>query len=406
MIPATLALDAASERIWDVLILGAGPAGSLAARQLALQGAKVLLVEKKSLPRDKVCGACLNGQALQILRAVGLGSLTHAEGGIPLDQLHLGHDHRSAGFPLAEGCALSRFRFDAALARAAIDAGANFLPETEARVEQAQASDSTRAARLTWRGRTTHAAARVVLATAGLGKSCLQGDSGFLTNVSRATRLGMGCELVEFPEFYRQHTIFMAVGRGGYVGMVRVENDRLNLAAAFDREWLKKLGSPALAAAAVVREAGFPDLDTEVLRLAVWHGTIGLTRTTKPLAAHRLFLLGDATGYVEPFTGEGMGWALTSAVAIQPLVAQAVANWQPTLIPQWANIHHRVVGRRQRLCRGLAFVLKHPSVAGLAFQLVARLPLLSRQLVRGVNASGHLQVMPIPITRPLSARWP
>ena len=42
-----------------------------------------------------------------------------------------------------------------------------------------------------------------------------------------------------------------------------------------------------------------------------WHGTPGLTRRTRPLARDRLFYLGDAAGYVEPFTGEGIAWALS-----------------------------------------------------------------------------------------------
>src|SRR5688572_33495727 len=47
--------------MWDAVVIGAGPAGSVAARQLALQGKRVLLVEKDKLPRDKVCGGCLGG---------------------------------------------------------------------------------------------------------------------------------------------------------------------------------------------------------------------------------------------------------------------------------------------------------------------------------------------------------
>ena len=42
---------------WDVVVIGAGPAGAIAARQIALAGARVLLVERKSFPRRKVCGA-------------------------------------------------------------------------------------------------------------------------------------------------------------------------------------------------------------------------------------------------------------------------------------------------------------------------------------------------------------
>ena len=56
--------DAADLTTWDGIVIGAGPAGAMAARQLALAGRRVLLVEKKRFPRWKICGACLNGQAL------------------------------------------------------------------------------------------------------------------------------------------------------------------------------------------------------------------------------------------------------------------------------------------------------------------------------------------------------
>ncbi|HEY2155642.1 MAG TPA: FAD-dependent monooxygenase, partial [Isosphaeraceae bacterium] len=57
---------------WDALVVGAGPAGSIAARELARFGARTLLVERAAFPRWKVCGACLNGHALASIREAGL----------------------------------------------------------------------------------------------------------------------------------------------------------------------------------------------------------------------------------------------------------------------------------------------------------------------------------------------
>ena len=67
-------------------------------------------------------------------------------------------------------------------------------------------------------------------------------------------------------------------------------------------------GSLADAATAVLREARFPAIPA--LAGAEWRGTPLLTRRESRLAANRLFLLGDAAGYAEPFTGEGMTWAV------------------------------------------------------------------------------------------------
>lgn len=80
MIEATGHFDAAGAATWDALVIGAGPAGALAARQLAQAGVRVLLVERNAFPRWKVCSACLNGQALSVLDAIGLEALVPSLG--------------------------------------------------------------------------------------------------------------------------------------------------------------------------------------------------------------------------------------------------------------------------------------------------------------------------------------
>src|SRR5262249_46303070 len=124
----TLHLEQAGGRCWEVVIIGAGPAGAMAAHQLAWMGKSVLLVDKAVFPRWKVCGCCLNTRALATLRATGLGPLTARCGAVPLQNLELAARNRRALLPLAGGVALSREAFDAALVRAAIEAGAAFLP--------------------------------------------------------------------------------------------------------------------------------------------------------------------------------------------------------------------------------------------------------------------------------------
>ena len=136
----------------------------------------------------------------------------------------------------------------------------------------------------------------------------------------------------------------MACGAGGYTGLVRLEDGRLDVAAAFDAAWVRAAGGPGRAAARLLREAGWPAPDR--LEALPWRGTPALTRRPRRVAAERLFVVGDAAGYVEPFTGEGMAWALASGAAVAPLAARAV-TWRPELARRWADLHSRVVGRRQ-----------------------------------------------------------
>jgi len=382
MIAATLDLDAAAAHPWDVAVLGAGPAGSLAARQLAAAGAGVLLVDRKDFPRAKVCGACLNGQALAVLGSVGLGGLVDRLGAIDLDTFELRLAGRRQRFPLPAGKALGRDRLDAALIEEAIAAGAHFLPGTLARVEVGGAE--TRAVRLTHPGRAATLSARVVLVASGLAGHCLDDEPGVQTRVAARSRIGAGCVVREFPGSYGVGTIHMAVGRSGYVGLVRVAGGVLNVAAAFDLGFVRQAAAPARAAAAVLAEAGFDPIPA--LANAPWQGTPGLTRRTRPVGGHRLLLLGDAAGYVEPFTGEGMAAAFTSAQAVVPLALRGTRAWEPGLTRAWARLHHRLIGRRQLICRGLAATARHPWVARGALAVVSYAPALARGMIQRLNA--------------------
>ena len=108
----------------------------------------------------------------------------------------------------------------------------------------------------------------------------------------------------------------MTIGRRGYVGITRVEGGKICLAAALDVDYVREAGMRK-AVLQILQDAGTPV--SKSLRQLSYHGTPPLTRHTPVLADERLFLLGDAAGYVEPFTGEGMAMAWTGAKQIVPI---------------------------------------------------------------------------------------
>jgi flavin-dependent dehydrogenase len=168
----------------------------------------------------------------------------------------------------------------------------------------------------------------------------------------------------------------MAVARHGYVGAVDVEDGRVNVAAALDSEFLKVHGEPSRAVAALLDDAGVV-FDAR-LESVDWGGTIPLTRHMRRPASRRLFVLGDAAGYVEPFTGEGMGWAMAGAEAVVPLASRAIGAWDGGLAREWIVIHTRRIRRAQRWCRVLARVLRTPALIGPLVTLLHRYPALAR----------------------------
>ncbi len=373
--------DGLIHRSWDVVVLGAGPAGSLAAHELARRGLAVLLVEKRAFPRWKVCGACFNGQAQAALSSAGLGDLIERQGGIPLREFRLGLGGAEAAFAMPAGHALSRVRFDQALVDAATRSGAVFLGETCARVGSAGCGCRRVCLR---RGRhEATVSAGVVVVAAGLANRCLEQEPTLQTEIRTDSRVGAGCVVSDGPDAYAAGTLFMAVGRHGYVGLVRVEGGTLNVAAAFDRPFLSDSAGPGPAARRVLAEAGFAPITS--LDSAAWQRTPALTRTSRPLAGRRWLLIGDAAGYVEPFTGEGMGWALSSASAVVPIVLQGLQGWDIGIEREWSRRHRRLIGDRQRFCRGLATVLRHPGAARTLHLAASRLPSLSRWMLNHLN---------------------
>lgn len=132
--------------LWDVVVIGAGVAGSVAAREAARAGHRVLLVDKRHFPRRKVCGACLNEVALDVLDQIGLREAIAALAGPRLTGFHLRCGSQSIRVPLPGGLAVSREILDATLIRAAIAEGVEFLPDVIARIEPDHAT--TRVVRL------------------------------------------------------------------------------------------------------------------------------------------------------------------------------------------------------------------------------------------------------------------
>lgn len=370
-----------SRRDWDAVVIGAGPAGSVISTLLARRGLAVLLVDKASFPRPKVCGGCLNPAALAALEAARLGHLPWELGALPLSHLRLSTGSRSAMIPLRGGAGVSRQALDAALARAALDAGATFVDGTRARA--ALVVGHRRPVHLSRGTNQMTVLAHVVVLASGIGPLPAEDADHLPSKVASATRIGAGAQIADAPAQVPPGVIVMVSGNGGYVGLVRVEGGALNVGAAFDGGFVQRTGGLGEAAATLVQSTSAP-LAT-LLRSLRWRGTPPLTFRRQGLARERLFVLGDAGGYVEPFTGEGMAWALTGAIALAPLAAAAATHWDEHLGRAWECEYARLVRLRQRLCHVVAAGLRRPTLTAAAVHLLRAIPQLAAPAVRAIN---------------------
>ncbi len=158
----------------------------------------------------------------------------------------------------------------------------------------------------------------------------------------------------------------MAVGKDGYVGMAPVEKGMINIAAAIDSVALQRSESIPALLASILHQCRLPV--PEGWYEVDWHATPALTRQRRIVAGERLLLLGDAAGYIEPFTGEGMAWALQTAHLSATVVEKGCHQWSPSLAGQWQQTFEREVRSRQWICRGLSQLLRYPRFADIVLR--------------------------------------
>ena len=226
---------------WDVAVIGAGPAGGVAAALLSASGKRVILIEKSNWPREKVCGGCVNAEAVQILNQIGLGSCL--EIGQPIDRAVWRVRHKSIEIA-AGGVAMLRSDFDAGLVRCAVERGCTFLPRTTAKILTVDSHDY-RSLRLQSGDHVRNIRAKVILSCDGIAGTCAESESWAAWHVHPRAWMGVSatCAANEFE--CRVGAINMYIGLRGYVGAVHLPGGQLHLAAAIDPNVCQQVGGPA-----------------------------------------------------------------------------------------------------------------------------------------------------------------
>ena len=373
---------------WDAIIVGAGVTGGALACLLARAGRRTLLLDRAAFPREKVCGGCLSPAARDLITQLGLSEALAAATPRPLRQteLHLASAHLTLPHG---GVAVARRALDSALADQARAQGAVFLDRATARL--GPLLGGFREVQLD--GPTTQQTvrARIVLACDGLTGRLLETEPTMAWTIAPRSRMGVQALLPAEAFDIPADTIVMHVGRGGYVGLVRLTPNRIDLAAALDPARCRTLGGPLALVRRILWQCGVatPLADVPL------HGTGLLTRQRRLLGKDRVLAVGDACGYVEPFTGEGMKWGLASAGAVAALVAEGPDPWCENLPQRWRYMHDAMLKRPMRRCRALTWALRHPQALALGLGAVRVLPALAARASNALNAP-----LTIPATPP------
>ncbi len=377
---------------WEVVVIGAGIAGCVAAMLLARRGFSVLLVEAKRFPRDKVCGCCLNQRGLNVLDRCDLLPRVEQLGGQSLRQLQLCLREEHFRWAMPEMLATSRKSLDQCLANAATESGAVFMQGTKAVVEPKRLGErsldsKSRSVILKCDdGHQANVSAQLVVVADGLTQSSLSMLDEFSATVSQRSYIGVQ-RMLSLAELdgtiqarLREGVLTMALTTSGYAGVALVDEGRVDIAAAIDPKSLTKSFRPGDSVSKIFDECGL--LMNCNSGENEWLATPMLTRSSTRCGSESILVLGDSLGYVEPFTGEGMSWALSSAEEIVPFAVAAISHWSSDILTNWERTLRRKVFRNQWMCKATTGLIRYPKSAGWVARTCNRLPRLRSQAMK------------------------
>ncbi len=382
-------LDSIAAARWDVIIVGAGPAGSAAACSSAARGLRTLIVDKAVFPRHKVCGGCVSPSGLRALDALGVGPAVRQRG-VPIDRFALHARGWRCAVPLdGRGIAIGREVLDEILLTRAQEVGAVQAQECSAGLMHSGPEGVE--VMLSRKGERAVARAAIVVASDGLAGSFLPKGQGWEPRIARRSRFGVGARIApedagELDSLLVAGQITMLCGNDGYLGLMKLADGSIDAAAALDPETTKRRGGPGPALASIVAESG--RLARAEPLCAQWRGTPLLTRSRR-VEAPGVFVAGDAAGYVEPFTGEGISWALRAGDALGEHVEAAAAHRYRA--GSWSGALRGLTSGRRASCRLLTLAIRSPrlvSGAAALMEIAPQFAALARRSFAGPWNSG------------------
>jgi geranylgeranyl reductase family protein len=288
---------------FDVAVVGGGPSGSTCAAFCAAGGLRTLLLERETFPREKVCGDCLNPAAWPVLERLGVAEAVCALPSSRLREVEFADSRgRSLCVPLPPGprgeTGIRRSLLDALL----LDAARSHGVEVRERATVEQITRDRNGWRVEAGGRAYSAS---VLVAADGRNSTVARLLGLLPRASR-DRIALQAHFAAEQE--HEGRVVMRFLPWGYSGLAPVGEGLLNLCLV-----ARPRDIDALKAWALGHFSLGPD--------QTWRTVTPLTRSPLRPAGDGLLLVGDAARVVEPFTGEGIFYALaTGELAARHLI--------------------------------------------------------------------------------------
>ena len=370
----------------DVLVVGAGPAGSLAAWSLASRGVRVMLVDREQFPRHKLCGDTLNPGAVGLLRSLPLGD-SPLEGALPLAGMLVTGPHARIEARYGEGTtgrAIERRVFDEWLLSRAIAAGVQFEDRVTVRnpiTDTSGGETAVRGVKATMAGsrREIEIAARLTLAADGRS-SAIARALGLAWHPKAPRRWAFGT-YASGVSGTRDLGEMHIRGRK-YIGIAPIAPDLCNVCVVTGRP------APGRAALDIVKAElqADPELGPRFARARFEAPVVvlgPLAVRARACGVNGVLLAGDAAGFVDPMTGDGLHLAMRGALLAADEMSVALQSGDGiSAVRRLESARAQAIGKKIRFNRALRRLVESPAAVSAAAWAARVVPSAVRWAVR------------------------
>lgn len=363
---------------YEVIVVGGGLAGLTAALHLAREEFRVLLIEKDTYPRHRVCGEYLSREVVPYLKFLGIS----LEGAKTIRTLQLSaHNGKfvETSLPMG-GLGISRYALDASLYQQALQAGVTFVFGTVTSIEQKEGF---------FRVATTTGQYLGSVAIGAYGKRTnldKELDRSFMNRTSPWLAIKAHYDFSEWPE----DMVGLHAFPGGYAGLSKTETGAVNFCYLASYESFKPHGKIASFNSRVV--ASNPILADFLSRASMaYKEPLSIAQVSfhkKSSTENGMLMCGDSAGLIHPLCGNGMAIAIHSAKIASEEIIRCLRRKDTTredLVNEYEKRWKATFGRRMLAGRYLQSLLLYPRMSALLMASVARSPVVLKTIIRSTH---------------------